>query len=454
MNDEVLLAVTEAKDALIHFPWDFKDRADSEELDDICRRYLEDWRVHFGRDPSPQEENYEWEACRRFHFLRKHLDVIAGLRQFCHRFVQELTGAGGQHLLGQRAMLPEVPPSQRPSASVCYGPVKLPSRLSLSYTDYEEDAGGPHVLGARVLWWLAASMAPKAFGYSDALPLKLMTIPIWTTVSPARLSRCLDSLAEVGMANPQPVEAARDAARTVCELLGLPDSIRGGQAAAKSARSVEPTVLESKEDQQSHKAEFYQSGLVWIVSYGGKTTHLPQMKGMEHIHLLLSHPGERQYVLDMDRKTKPGTRPYHLDEAAAFQQGLSVGRGSRDTGYAMDNEGVGSIGRRVLEIDAELEEARTNGDSLLVEELEREKLEHMDYLQGAGVCGPYGKRKLGDEVEKARKRIRERIQLALRKIRAVHREAGDHLIGAIDLGRFCVYTCPSPPAWRTDPSGP
>jgi len=447
------LKLKDARDALATFAWDFKDKVDSDELDDDCRQYLEDWQDHHGRELSQPEEDYEWESCRRLHFMRKHLTVLAELRQACHQFVQELTKAEGQHLLGQRAMLPQALPSQQPSALTCYSPVKLPAGLSLSYIDYEKDAGGPHVLGARLLWWLAASIIPKTFGYSDDLPLKLASMPIWTTVQPALFTRSLDTIVIEGSASPWPVEAIKDSAGTVCELLASSRSGLHKPAARSSVNPDETALAETKQPQLLHKAELYRKGDLWTVSFKGTTAHLPPLKGLKDICLLLGQPGEEHFVLDMDRRTGKANRSHHSTISAtdAAHQDLTVVSGSRDAGDAVDNEGVRDIGRRLLEIDAELEDAQAEGDSLLVGELRQEKDQCRSYLISAGVLGPGKTRKLGDPVEKARKRIRERILLALEKMRDVHPQAAGHLDKWIKFGRNCSYACPSPPEWKTDP---
>jgi hypothetical protein len=110
-----------------------------------------------------------------------HLDRFKRLLDAAFAFVVELTEAGGQRILGERAGLPLLKKSARPSEWIQFGPVLPPNPPPLQVSEYEEGAGGPHVLGARLLWWCAAAKHSKEFGFSRSFSQSLWTQPIWIT---------------------------------------------------------------------------------------------------------------------------------------------------------------------------------------------------------------------------------------------------------------------------------
>ena len=97
--------------------------------------------------------------------------------------------------------------------------VRLPS--SVAYGECERRVGGPHVFGARLLWWCAAAKDPEGFDYSLDFRRQLWMLPIWTTLEGG-----------TGCANPTPVEAISEAADAVCANL---------TAIAADARMEPPT---------------------------------------------------------------------------------------------------------------------------------------------------------------------------------------------------------------------
>jgi hypothetical protein len=68
-------------------------------------------------------------------------------------------------------------------------------------------------------------------------------------------------------------------------------------------------------------------------------------------------------------------------------------------------------------------------------------------LSAAGGLGGRDRR-LGDQVERARKTVSARIHDSLRRVAAIHPELGSHLGASISLGVRCSYRPVEPVVWR------
>ncbi len=72
------------------------------------------------------------------------------------------------------AGLEDLEPARFPSERVRHGPQRLPLFKGPTFLSFEVSQGGPHVLGARLIWWCAASADPRSFGYGEATALRLL----------------------------------------------------------------------------------------------------------------------------------------------------------------------------------------------------------------------------------------------------------------------------------------
>lgn len=154
---------------------------DQEELEEewgACLNSLEQVRYH--RSLSEVEEQYErsrWLRCRA---LMRHLNEFRSLTATAHALVLELSKANGQEILAERAGLSPLKRTKQPPDMVKYRPVYPPRKPAIQTIVYERQTGGPHVLGARLLWWLAAAEASENFGYTADFYHTLWTQPIWS----------------------------------------------------------------------------------------------------------------------------------------------------------------------------------------------------------------------------------------------------------------------------------
>jgi hypothetical protein len=153
-----------------------------------------------------------------------------------------------------------------------------------------------------------------------------------------------------------------------------------------------------------------QPGGLWVVGRPGSTFVLPRMRGLEHLHSLLSNPGVEIPALDL---ASAGT--------SVEQPGIEV----------LDDTARRLYRARVDELDRELELAE---DVTLREE--REAL----VAQLAGATGLAGRdRRTGGSGERARVAVRKAIIAALARIAEQDPQLARHLHERVHTGHQCRY---------------
>lgn len=158
-----------------------------------------------------------------------------------------------------------------------------------------------------------------------------------------------------------------------------------------------------------------QPGGLWLVGREGATFVLPRMRGLMHLHTLLSHPNTDVSAVD-------------LTGGATEQTGLEV----------LDDESRRVLRARITELDAELTE-RDRPD------LRDERDAVAAYLTNAtGLAGR--SRTTGSHTERARVAARKAIVNALAKIAETDPWLGRHLRDRVHTGFECHY--------ETDPDHP
>lgn len=133
---------------------------------------------------SDADEEYERSRWLRGQFSHRNHNNFVRLVESCDQFFWELTRAGRQQILGSRANLPLLEGAARPHPDVAFGPIAPLQTPPLATDAYEMQVGGPHVLGARLLWWCAAAAAPSKFGYAFGFSRQLLLQPFWCIETP------------------------------------------------------------------------------------------------------------------------------------------------------------------------------------------------------------------------------------------------------------------------------
>lgn len=168
---------------------------------------------------------------------------------------------------------------------------------------------------------------------------------------------------------------------------------------------------------------------VWLVGRAGVETALPARRGLDHLHVLLSHPGVEVTALRLAGGAQ-----------TVEQAGL---------GEVIDAQALAAYRRRLAEIDVALDEADASGDVVVGAALagEREAL----LAQVAAATGIGGRRRTtGSSGERARVTVRKAIATALDAIHAADPVVARHLTTHVRTGVRCCYE-PDPDApveWR------
>lgn len=175
---------------------------------------------------------------------------------------------------------------------------------------------------------------------------------------------------------------------------------------------------------------FRRDGRLWTARFAGRTVHLPDAKGMHDLAYLLAAPG----------REIPSTA---LIEAATGQP-VSTATGAP----VLDDYARAAYRARLVELERDVEEAEQHSD---IERASRARAERdllVEELKSATGLGGRSRR-LGDDVERARKAVTMRLRASIRRIRAEHPELGRHLERAIRTGARCSYDPERETTWRT-----
>jgi tetratricopeptide (TPR) repeat protein len=185
---------------------------------------------------------------------------------------------------------------------------------------------------------------------------------------------------------------------------------------------------------------FRREGDYWSVVFEGRTVRVRDLKGMRYLAQLLGHPGREFHVLDL--------------VAAETGQPMALG----DAGEMLDERAKTAYRRRLAEIEEDIEQARTLGDSRREMQADGER----DFLirELARAVGLGGRdRRAASASERARSGVTRAIRQAIARIGEHHRELGEHLNHAVRTGTYCTYvpdpgagaalTSTEPPGMRT-----
>lgn len=154
---------------------------------------------------------------------------------------------------------------------------------------------------------------------------------------------------------------------------------------------------------------YRQASGLWLVGREGATFVLPQMRGLTHLHALLSRPDADLAAVDL------------VGGEVIEQAGLDV----------LDEQSVRTLRARVSELDAELERSGRS-------DLREERDAVAAYLAGASGFGGR-QRTTGSNAERARVAVRKAIVAALARIAEADPWLGRHLRDRTHTGFECRY---------------
>ncbi|MEV4176968.1 AAA family ATPase [Nonomuraea sp. NPDC049709] len=172
-------------------------------------------------------------------------------------------------------------------------------------------------------------------------------------------------------------------------------------------------------------------GEVWTLTFAGRTVHLPDSKGLADLRVLIGRPGSDVSAVDL--LNPPGGQ---VVVAARSMGGDDV----------LDEEARTRYRSRLEVLDEEIDRAVELGDDRRAAEFDAERQALLDELRTATGLGGRPRR-LGDDAERARKAVTNRIRNTLRQLDHRHPELAAHLRASISTGSTCRYQPPSEVHW-------
>ena len=203
-------------------------------------------------------------------------------------------------------------------------------------------------------------------------------------------------------------------------------------------RTGEPTHHHTARSPVDSAAELRRVGDLWRIGFAGKAVHVPDLRGVRDLAVLLAAPGREVAALDLAAPARSAADRTSSVRADALRP---VG----DLGEHLDAQARSAYTARIKELQAELDEADTAGDAERGARLQQE----LEFLTAelSAAYGLHGPRRSGDPAEKARSAVTARIRASIAKIAQAHPELGRHLQRSIHTGRFCSYRPDEETAW-------
>ncbi|RZQ61216.1 ATP-binding protein [Amycolatopsis suaedae] len=198
----------------------------------------------------------------------------------------------------------------------------------------------------------------------------------------------------------------------------------GDDAAAESLRAAASRIAHDCGMSPASPPTFRFTGEVWELGFGGRTAHLPDAKGLRDLHTLLGQPGRDIPAV----RLAGGARPPGADPV-------------------LDERARAAYRRRLAELDSDIEAATGRGADERAAGLDRERQALLDELRTATGLGGRPRR-LGDDAERARKAVTNRIHDTLRRLDSQHPELARHLRESVTTGTACRYQPATPLSWR------
>jgi class 3 adenylate cyclase len=191
-----------------------------------------------------------------------------------------------------------------------------------------------------------------------------------------------------------------------------------GIADPVSVLEIEPLGDHSTAKPPTLGPEFRRSGTSWDIRFGGRSVTVRNTKGLNDLATLVGSAGVDIDVVEL------------MDGAAGPK---------RSTGDdVLDERAIAAYRDRLGEIEVALDAADAQGDAAASGRLDDERAAIIDQLRAASGLGNRTRR-LGDDVERARKAVSARIRDAIEGIAAADAALGAHLQQTVTTGRYCRY---------------
>jgi hypothetical protein len=162
---------------------------------------------------------------------------------------------------------------------------------------------------------------------------------------------------------------------------------------------------------------------IWWVGREGALTAIRDVKGLHYLRIMLQRPGADIPAID-------------LSDTVAGHPG--TGSAGGDVGEVLDKQALSAYRRRLAEIDADLDEARSWADTGRAAKLAAERDALLEQLRGATGLG--GRPRVsGSAHERARIAVRKAIANAIERVAVADPSLGRLLSDTVTTGAVCRY---------------
>lgn len=230
------------------------------------------------------------------------------------------------------------------------------------------------------------------------------------------------------------LEAMLDEAAQLCDGLGMTGLLERLSALRQHLSAERPRT----------DAVFRREGEFWTIAYEGQVFRLRDVKGLRYVASLLASPGREVHVIEL---VSAVTGPPADGRARLVENDLVVSRPS-NLDPLLDDQAKADYGRRLEELEEELEEAREWGDAERVAGIEEElDLLSQELARAVGLRGR--DRTFSSPAERARISVTKAIRTAIKLIDKQCPNLAAHFEASIRTGRFCSYATRGapPPSW-------
>jgi hypothetical protein len=177
---------------------------------------------------------------------------------------------------------------------------------------------------------------------------------------------------------------------------------------------------------------FKKEGQMWTLRFDGVKTHLRNLKGLQYISYLLGSPYQEYHIAELVRAAGDPSKKF-----------LSVSSGEVST-----KKTIANYRKKLKDLLAELAEAKRTNDSLLEQELLREKkMVEKEIKKALGIGGRLKKNPY--ETSRQANAVSEAITRSMRAIEENHPSLWKHLSNTINRGEYLSYTPEKQISWIT-----
>ena len=206
----------------------------------------------------------------------------------------------------------------------------------------------------------------------------------------------------------------------------LPPTVPGQRAMVPHGGRLEPDHLAVARPEIAQPEVVHLrpgGGGIWWVGREGAVTAIRDVKGLHYLRIMLQRPGADIPAID-------------LSDAVAGHPGAGAVGG--DVGEVLDKRALLAYRRRLAEIDADLDEARSWVDTGRAAKLAAERDALLDQVRAATGLG--GRPRVPGSVhERARIAVRKAIVSAIDRVAAVDPALGRLLSDTVTTGAICRY---------------